>query len=236
MGKNPRLAFRYWLKGSDELRVQIYSLTNGYHRHLTLKGLSQGAWTECAVDMTAARRPDGSGGPLSENERIDDIQFYADPAADLIIDDIVLYDAALPDEKEPFPKRIVWTGWFDTGRQGKEWPGSFEIVAHEKPLTWKAAKSIDGKILLDLRGVRGLEGNGGLRFNYRLRGAEEFTLKMHGPVDTHTFFETDPARNRWARTMISFPSHGIDHIELRTEPSSEIWIDDVILYEPGEGR
>ena len=42
MGKNPRLSFRYWLKGTDTLRVQIYSLTNGYHRHLVLTGLPQG--------------------------------------------------------------------------------------------------------------------------------------------------------------------------------------------------
>src|SRR6185295_1053712 len=39
MGPNTRLKFRYWLKGTDTLRVQIYSLTNGYHRHLTLSGL-----------------------------------------------------------------------------------------------------------------------------------------------------------------------------------------------------
>ena len=42
MGKNPRLSFRYWLKGTDTLRVQIYSLTNGYHRYLIADGLAAG--------------------------------------------------------------------------------------------------------------------------------------------------------------------------------------------------
>ena len=42
MGKNTRLSFRYWLKGTDTLRVQIYSLTNGYHRHLVLTGSAAG--------------------------------------------------------------------------------------------------------------------------------------------------------------------------------------------------
>ncbi len=88
------------------------------------------------------RRPDGTGGPLSADERIDDIQFYIDPRADLLIDDVILYEAAAPDEKRPFPKRIVFTAWFDTGKQGKEWPGEFEIVNHEKPPHVKAAKSV----------------------------------------------------------------------------------------------
>ena len=68
MGKNTRLSFCYRLKRAGILRVQIYSLSKGYHRHLTLTSLPQGKWRQAAVDMTAARRPDGSGGPLSEGE------------------------------------------------------------------------------------------------------------------------------------------------------------------------
>src|SRR5262249_10577563 len=148
MGRNTRLSFRYWLKGTDKLRVQIYSLSRGYHRHLTLTDLLQGKWQSAAVDMTAARRPDGSGGPLSEGERIDDIQFYTDASAEVIIDDIVLYDAARPGEKRPFPKRPIFTAWFDTGRQGKEWPGDFAIVELKPPLKGKAAKSVNGRLSL----------------------------------------------------------------------------------------
>ena len=50
MGKNTRLSFRYWLKGSDTLRVQLYSLSNGYHRYLSIKNLPQGPWETATVD------------------------------------------------------------------------------------------------------------------------------------------------------------------------------------------
>jgi purine nucleosidase len=120
VGKSTRLGFRYRLRGAGVLRVQLYSLSRGYHRHLTLTGLPQGKWQEAAVDMTAARRPDGSGGPLSEGERIDDIQFYTERDAELLVDDVVLYDAAPPGERRPFPRTVYFTGWFDTGRQGVE--------------------------------------------------------------------------------------------------------------------
>jgi hypothetical protein len=110
LGANTRLSFRYRLQGTDTLRVQIYSLTKNYHRFLTLTNLPQSSWQSAVVDMTQARRPDGSGGPLAADERIDDIQFYIAPEADLFIDDIVLYDAARAGETEPFPNRIVFTG------------------------------------------------------------------------------------------------------------------------------
>ena len=45
------------------------------------------------------------------------------------------------DEKRPFPQRIHFTGWFDTGKRGREWPGDFEIVPHDKPLGWFAARA-----------------------------------------------------------------------------------------------
>jgi inosine-uridine nucleoside N-ribohydrolase len=191
MGGHTRLAFRYHLTGTDALRFQIYTLSKGYHRQLSVKGLEQGRWAEATVDLTQARRPDGTGGPLSEDERIDDIQFYADAAAELVIDDIVLYDAAAGDaddegaggvaqKKQPFPRQIVFTGWFDTGRQGAgaEWPGDFEIVPHRPPLTWKAAKAVaapDGKsqwVRVDLRGPRPLPAAARLRFRYYVSAAK----------------------------------------------------------------
>src|SRR5262249_12846182 len=138
MGKSTRLSFRYRLEGTGTLRVQIFSLTNGYHRHLVLTDLPQRRWQRATVDMTVARRPDGTGGPLSEGERIDDIQFYADKKAGLVIDDIVLYDApAAAGEKRAFPSKVHFTAWFDSGKQGKEWPGAFEI-AQDKGYFWHA--------------------------------------------------------------------------------------------------
>jgi hypothetical protein len=118
MGKNTRLSFRYRLTGTDSMRVQIFSLTNNDNLYLMLSGLPQGTWQSGTVDMTATRRADGSGGSLGADERIDDIQFYIDPKADLLIDDIVLYEAAPAGETAAFPRRVIFTGWFDTGKQG----------------------------------------------------------------------------------------------------------------------
>jgi inosine-uridine nucleoside N-ribohydrolase len=246
MGKQTRLSFRYWLKGTGNLRVQIYSLSKGYHRYLTLTDLPQGKWQAAAVDLTRGRRPDGSGGPLSEDERIDDIQFYTDPNAELIIDDIVLYDAALPGEKRPFPKRPLFTAWFDTGRQGKEWPGDFAIVPHEKPLTWKAAKSVLNKetatpwIRLQLRGERPLGETTHLRFRYKLTGPDSMRVVLVNRTakKEHTVELKSLRKDHWDETTVDFsdskPRKGdrVDEVRFLLPKGAELLVDDVLLYEP----
>jgi hypothetical protein len=258
MGKNSRLGFRYWLKGTPDLRVQIYSLSKGYHRCLTLTRLPQGRWETATVDMTAARKPDGSGGPLAEDERIDDIQFYAAAGAELIIDDIVLYDAAVPSERRPFPRRFLFTGWFDTGKQGKEWPGDFEIVAHQKPLTWKAAKSVirarNGLpwIRLYLRGERILGEETRLSFRYRLDGADHMQVLLVNRTAkcSHSLPLKDLTTGRWAETTVNCsdssrtdgkpgkPRAGdrADEIHFLLPKGAELLIDDVLLFEPSTSR
>jgi inosine-uridine nucleoside N-ribohydrolase len=250
MGKNTRLSFRYKLQGTDTIRVQLYSLTNGYHRYLSVGGLAQDRWADGAVDMTQMRRPDGSGGALGEDERIDDIQFYVDPRAELLIDDVVLYDAAAPGEKRPFPQRFLFTGWFDTGKQGKEWPGDFEIVPHEKPRTWKAARSVANAetgepwIRLSLRGERRLGETTELFFRYRLTGADALRVEL---ASTSTKLELkrelkDLKKGEWAEATLSFPSPEpkkelhVNEIRFRLPKGAELWIDDVLLYVPGEPR
>jgi len=245
MGKNTRLSFRYKLQGTGNLRVQIYTLSKGYHRHLTLTGLPQRNWQSLTVDMTAARRPDGSGGPLSEDERIDDMQFYTDADAELLIDDIVLHDAALPGETRLFPKRLHFTGWFDTGKQGKEWPGDFEIVAKKPPQTWKAAKSVPHKetgkpwLRLSLRGERPLGASTQIRFRYHLTGADALSItlldsKGEGGQPASLKGLTT---GKWAEATVPVSAlqrrDGVSEIRFtlsRTE--GELLIDDLLLYEP----
>ncbi len=256
MGKNPRLSFRYKLHGTDTLRVQIYSLTKGYHRYLSLTKLPQDRWESGTVDMTAVRRPDGTGGPLSEDERIDDVQFYVDPRADLLIDDMVLYDAAVPDEKRPFPKNLHFTGWFDTGKQGKEWPGTFEIVEKAGNF-WKAAKSVDNTelqapwIRLHLRGERPLGETTQLAFRYRLTGADSMRLLLVNRTlkDTHIVELKKLKTDAWAEATVDFstdshrgdksdgkPRKGdlVDEIHFVLPKGAELLLDDVLLFEPGK--
>lgn len=246
MGANTRLSFRYRLEGADTIRVQIYSLSNGCHRQLTLAGLTKGAWQSAAVDMTTARRPDASGGPLAADERIDDIQFYVAPEAELLIDDIVLYEAASAGETDPFPKRIIFTGWFDTGKQGAEWPGDFEIVKHEPPLSWKAAKSVLNAqtnapwVRVHLRGARRLSESNRLRFRYRLTGAGGLRIALVNSTTGQEWPATieEPAAGGWAESKVDFKVGAndavADEIRFAAPKGSELLVDDVLLYEPGK--
>lgn len=246
MGPNTRLSFRYWLDGTDALRVQIYSLSKGYHRFLTLTNLPQRAWQSTAVAMTDARRPDGSGGPLAEDERIDDIQFYVAPDAELLIDDIVLYEGGPASQTESFPRRVTFTGWFDTGKQGvgNEWPGDFEIVKQDPPLTWKAAKSImnpqTGRpwIRVHLRGARPLSVANRLRFRYRLTGADRFEVVLANAATGKEW--PAPSREwvsgKWAEAAVDFQvvESGMFADELRflAPENAELLVDDLLLFEP----
>jgi hypothetical protein len=249
MGPNTRLSFRYKLTGTDTMRIQLYSLSNGYHRYLSVNGLPQNEWREGTVDMTQMRRPDGSGGPLSENERIDDIQFYVDPRAELLIDDVVLYDEAVPSEKRPFPKRILFTGIFDTGKQGKEWPGDFEIVAHEKPRTWKAARSVIDPatkqpwIRINLRGDRRLGAMTELGFKYHLSGADQMRVELaHGKTRAVLRQELkDLPRDQWSEATLRFQNANADiddvwadEIRFILPTGATLTVDDVLLYVPGD--
>jgi inosine-uridine nucleoside N-ribohydrolase len=248
MGPRTRLSFRYWLGGTDRLRVQLYSLSNGYHRCLTLTDLEQGKWQECTVDMTQMRRPDGSGGPLAEDERIDDIQFYADPRAELIIDDIMLYDAAAEGEQRPFPKRVLFTGWFDTGKQGGEWPGEFEIVPHAPPLKWKAARSVTDpaggapRLRVGLRGDRQLRpGPTRLTLRYRLTGGDRFGIQLARQGNRVDAAQVEPAeQDKWTQATVDFIAHAdgqapaaVDEIRFVLPPKAELLVDDLLLFEPG---
>jgi len=246
MGKKPHLSFRYWLKGTDTMRVQIYSLTNGYHRCMMLKGLPEGSWQDGNVDMSVARKPDGTGGPLSENERIDDIQFYVDPRAELIIDDIVLYDAAVEGEKRPFPKRFAYTGLFDSGKQGKEWAGSFEI-APKLGYFWNAAKSVPHPDLkaawinLDLRGDRPIGETTHLFFRYKLTGTDSTQVSISGePAKGKEIGPrqklTGLKNGEWTDITVDVSAllkrQTVREVAFVIPAGAELLTDDVLLYEP----
>lgn len=245
MGPRTRLCFRYKLTGTSTLRVQLYSLSNGYHRYLSLSGLPQGRWSEATVDMTQMRRPDGSGGPLADNERIDDIQFYVDPRADLLIDDIVLYEAAAAGETRSFPRQILFTGWFDTGKQGQEWPGTYSIVPHEKPRNWKAARAVtgpDGKpwLRIGIRGERRLEGSPELFFRYRYSGVGPVTIELvHSNTKKMVAAKSVKlSALDWHETTIALPAEAgikLDEIRFRLPAGADLWLDDLLLYVSDEG-
>ncbi len=248
MGKNTRLRFKYRLKGADTLRVQLYSLSNGYHRCLMLRDLPNEKWQDACVDMTQMRKPDGTGGPLAENERIDDIQFYTDPRAELLIDDIVLYDASDDKETRAFPKRFLFTGLFDSGKQGKEWPGDFEI-AQKQGFVWHAAKSIPHPtdkdlawIRVNLRGNRPVGDATHISFRYKLEGADTITVRLESAdkkkSSTFTLDKQTLKQNDWSAFQITLGRTGalvggtVSDVTFTLPATGRLWIDNLLLCEP----
>ncbi|MDZ4781994.1 MAG: nucleoside hydrolase [Planctomycetia bacterium] len=248
MGKNTRLRFKYRLQGTDTLRVQLYSLSNGYHRCLMLKDLPQTTWVDGCVDMTQMRKPDGTGGPLSEFERIDDIQFYVDPRAELLIDDIVLYDAGEADEKRAFPKRFLFTGLFDGGKQGKEWPGDFEI-AQKQGYVWHAAKSIPHPtdkdkawLRVNLRGDRPVGDVTHLSFRYKLEGASTINVRLESSdkkkSSTFSLDQKVLKQNDWASYQLilgprdALVGGSVSDVTFTLPAAGRLWIDNLLLCEP----
>lgn len=94
VGARTRLRFRYHLTGASAMQVQIFDLTDMDNRHVRLRDLAQGEWTFVHVDFTRdGKRNDGSDTPFAAGHQVDDIFFFVDPGAELLIDEVVLYDA-----------------------------------------------------------------------------------------------------------------------------------------------
>lgn len=164
---------------------------------------------------------------------------------------MVLYEPAAEGEKRPYPKRLLYTGWFDTGKQGREWPGDFEIVLHEKPLTWDAAKSVPNEklgqpwIRLYLRGERPLgEEITRLRFRYRLSSATSMQIALvRSKTKSRNESQLKELRQgEWTEATLTFKTtrgttslanHVADELHFVLPKGATLLLDDVLLYEPG---
>jgi len=126
MGKLNKLYIRYYLKGTDTVRFQHYSLSSGDNCNILVSGLEQGRWAETVLNFTRdSRRNDGSPGAFKEGERMDDLQVYVGKPADgkqyeIIIDDAILFAEApgAPPADEPFPSPVVFLAAAGRGQQG----------------------------------------------------------------------------------------------------------------------
>ena len=153
----------------------------------------------------------------------------------------MLYEASAKDEKRPFPKRIVFTAWFDTGKQGKEWPGDFEILSHDKPRTWKYAKSVKGPddeqiIRVGMRGSRKLDATTDLTFKYKLSGAATINVELREKGKMVTAGRLVLNRDKWSDGGVTFKLMGketADEILFRAPSGAELHVDDVLYSAPG---
>jgi hypothetical protein len=97
VGAETRLRFRYFLKGTSSFQVQIFDLTDGDNRHIILKDIEEGRWRFAELDFTRdGIKNDGDQTLFRAGNLVDDIFFFpldAGEDAELLIDDVVLYDA-----------------------------------------------------------------------------------------------------------------------------------------------
>jgi hypothetical protein len=101
VGDRTRLRFRYHLTGASAITVQIFDATDNDNRHINLTGCAQDKWITQYLDFTTdARRNDGTNTPFAAGHKVDDLFFFVKPDAgkplDLLIDEVVLYDASSP--------------------------------------------------------------------------------------------------------------------------------------------
>ena len=216
MGKNPRLSFRYWLKGTDTLRVQIYSLTNGYHRYLSLTGLPQEKWQAGTVDMTA-------GAPARRQRRpaVRERAHRRHP--------VLRRSAGRAAHRRHRPVRR---------RRCRERSGRFRSASsspagstpasrarsgrarsrscRKKGYFWKAAKSVENPkldapwIRLHLRGERPLGETTQLFFRYRLEGADALKVVLVNRTQktNHVVELKDLKKGDWAEATVDFNAAG----------------------------
>jgi hypothetical protein len=97
VGERTKLRFRYHLTGASSLTAQVFDLTDGDNRHVRLRDLRQGEWAFTIVDFTRdGRRNDGRQTPFAAGHKVDDLFFFVEEGADLLVDEVVLFDAGQP--------------------------------------------------------------------------------------------------------------------------------------------
>jgi hypothetical protein len=147
MGKFNYMYCRYFIKGTDKAKFQHFNLNVSDNWNINVSGLQQGQWSELTLNFTKnARRNNGSAEVFKEGERMDDLKVFVaankEEAAkvDLALDDVIFFaeDPALPPEKEPFPRRVIYTAGFDTGVGSEKdqqlfFPGQYQLISKDAP-------------------------------------------------------------------------------------------------------
>jgi hypothetical protein len=95
LGDITHLRFRYHLSGGDTMRVLLNNTTTKDEHGIDMKSLTTGSWAEAMVDFTAdARRGDVPTAKLKKGERVNEIRFVLPKGAELLVDEVLLYEPA----------------------------------------------------------------------------------------------------------------------------------------------
>ena len=83
LGEQTHLRFRYHVTGADAIQVALVNRKKKERHILDLNEMRKGAWTETTLDFTKQTRA---------GERVDEIQFLLPKGAELLVDDLLLYE------------------------------------------------------------------------------------------------------------------------------------------------
>jgi hypothetical protein len=83
LGAKTHLRFRYHLVGADAMRVELVQHKTKERHGLEIKTLRKDQWTETTLDFTEKTRA---------GQRVDEIQFLLPKGAELLVDDVLLYE------------------------------------------------------------------------------------------------------------------------------------------------
>ena len=98
VGPNTKLRFRYWVKGSDGIRVALRDATGAKERIVKLTGCKQAEWVTRYVTFSEDEKFVG-GGKFAVGNKVDMVTFTVPAAAELYVDEVVLFDAGKPKSK-----------------------------------------------------------------------------------------------------------------------------------------
>src|SRR5207248_2706279 len=86
MGETTQLRFRYRLTGADSMSVVLMNRTAKDSHRVELKSLDNSKWAETTIDFSRDKN-----GPR-KGERVDEVRFLRPRGAELLIDDVLLYE------------------------------------------------------------------------------------------------------------------------------------------------
>ena len=96
LGEVTHLSFRYRLAGTDHMLIEVPNRSTGARHVAEVKGLEKGKWAQATVDLTAA--PGAGGSRLRRGDRVEEIQFLLPRGAELLLDDVLLYEPGRPEK------------------------------------------------------------------------------------------------------------------------------------------
>jgi hypothetical protein len=176
----------------------------------------------------------------------------------LFIDDVIFFadDPSREPEPEPFPRRVIFLGSFDTGPQDKYWPGAFELAEKDLPPDsyWRVARAVpredrtpsnaagrnaSGKqwIRLQIEPPRPVGAHTKLRFRYWQRGVRQLTAQIFDATDQdnrHVVIK-DLKPATWTNLYVDFTRDGRRNDGSDTPFAAGHKVDDLFFFVEPQG-